>query len=171
MRARIGLEGVHTGHARSRPTEADRSLRELHNRPESFSEPEDISRPQDIRGEETPVPTPAQPQRKDAAKNCANLSHRPLSVSPFRRPHASWRRAQTPCWRPNTRSSPTSATAAARSKSSIIARVDLRKQTLSSSKELTTRIKNGRALVAFRPFFLPIFTQVTHGPCQATPKP
>jgi hypothetical protein len=69
MRARIGLEEVHTGHSRSRPTAADRSLRELHNRPESLSEPEDISNPEDIRGEEAPVPTPAQPQREDAAEN------------------------------------------------------------------------------------------------------
>ena len=171
MRARIGLEGVHRSHSRSRPTDADRSLRELHNRPESFSEPEDISNPQDVRGRKRRSQHPHNHSARTRQRIAANLPHRPLSVSPFRRPHASWRRAQTPCWRPNTRSSPTSATAAARSKSSIIARVDLRKQTLSSSKELTTRIKNGRALVAFRPFFLPIFTQVTHGPCQATPKP
>src|SRR5215208_739941 len=171
MRARIGLEGVHRSHSRSRPADADRSLRELHNRPESFSEPEDISNPQDVRGRKRRSQHPHNHSARTRQRIAANLPHRPLSVAPFRRPHASWRRAQTPCWRPNTRSSPTSATAAARSKSSIIARVDLRKQTLSSSKELTTRIKNGRALVAFRPFFLPIFTQVTHGPCQATPKP
>src|SRR5829696_7381850 len=67
MRARIGLEDDHTSHSRSRPT-ADRSLRELHNRPRAFLSArgylESSGRPR----EKAPVPTPAQPQREDAAE-------------------------------------------------------------------------------------------------------
>src|SRR5215216_1053873 len=79
MRARIGLEDDHTSHSRSRPT-ADRSLRELHNRPRAFLRArgylESSGRPR----EKAPVPTPAEPQREEAAEN----SREPTAPSALR---------------------------------------------------------------------------------------
>jgi hypothetical protein len=81
MRARIGLEDDYTSHSRSRPTAADRSLRELHNRPESFSEPEDISSPQDVRGRKRRSQHPHNHSARTRRRIAANLLHRPLSVT------------------------------------------------------------------------------------------
>ncbi len=78
---------------------------------ETLPGPEDTSGPEDMRGEEAPSPTPAQPEREDAAVDSREPTKPPTPISLSGRPRVTWRRAWRPYWTPKTRPSPTCATA------------------------------------------------------------
>ena len=132
MRARIGLEDDHTSHSRSRPTAADRLPRAPQQAREFFRArgyPESSGYP----AGESAGPNTRTTTARGRGQRIGTLPHPPLSVSPFREAARILETDADALLEANMGSSPTSATAAARSRSSIMASVDLRKQTLGSS--------------------------------------